>query len=351
MTSTFQTNDLIQFASSLLRKAGLRQDIAAATAEILVEGDLMGHSTHGLKLLAPYLEDIANGDMAKSGEPDILSQRPAVLVWDGNYLPGPWLVVKAFEEAIERAKIYGTGTIVIRRSHHIACLAAYLRTVAEQGMVGLLLCSDPMMASVAPFGGTTPVYTPNPIAAGYPTKEDPIIMDVSMSTTTNGMVNRQRSRGERMAHPWIKTSEGEITDDPTAVFTDPPGSILPLGGVDCGHKGFALGLLVEMLSSSLAGYGRADEPTKWGASVFVQALDPEAFGGLDAFRRESQWMADACLNSSVAAGDPPVRLPGQKGLLLRRKRLETGVYLHPDILEPLLPWAQKLGVPLPREVP
>lgn len=206
------------------------------------------------------------------------------------------------------------------------------------------------MNNVALYGGTTPIYTPNPIAAGYPTNEEPVIMDVSMSTTTNGMGNRQRSRGERMPHPWIKTSKGKITDDPTALFTHPPGSILPLGGVDCGHKGFALGLLVEMLSSSLAGYGRADGPTKWGASVFVQVLDPEAFGGLDAFRRESQWMVDACRNSSVAAGDPPVRLPGQKGLLLRRNRLETGVDLDSDILELLLPWTQELGVPLPHRV-
>jgi LDH2 family malate/lactate/ureidoglycolate dehydrogenase len=347
MNRNIQASDLIQYAASLLQHAGLEQEKSDVTAEILVEADLMGHTTHGLNLLAPYLNSIESGKMTLSGQPDVISERPAILTWDGNYLPGPWLTVKAFEEACERARVYGTGTVVIRRSHHIACLAAYLRAVTEQGLVGLLLCSDPSVGSVAPHGGTTPLYTPNPLAAGYPTSGDPVIMDVSMSTTTNGLSNRLYAAGERMPHAWMKTATGEITDDPGALFTDPPGSILPLGGVDSGHKGYALGLLVEMLTNSLSGFGRAEQPDSWGASVFVQVLDPECFGGIAAFKNESQWMADACRNSDVAAGDTLVRLPGQNGLKLRRQFLADGVQLHPGILDSLRPWADKYGIQQP----
>jgi L-lactate dehydrogenase len=266
------------------------------------------------------------------------------LLWEGRRLPGPWLVVRALEAASARAKTFGTGTVIIRRSHHIACLGAYLRPVAEQGLVAVLMSSDPSVRGVAPHGGTTPLYTPNPVAAAYPTKDEPIIMDVSTSATTIGLSARQHAAGANMPHRWMKSAEGGITDDPGVLFTDPPGSILPLGGADSGHKGYALGLLVEAMTSSMAGFGRSDQPTGWGASVYVHVMDPEAFGGLDAFTRDTQWMVGACRGSGVADGDPAVRVPGERGLGARREALETGVDLHEGILESLAPWADKFGV-------
>lgn len=344
MSHRYPALDLIQYATAILEKAGVETRIAQVVAEILVEGDLMGHNTHGLQLLGKYLEEIEAGDMAKSGEPEIVSERPAILLWDGKTLPGPWLVVKALEEASARAKTFGTATVIIRHSQHIACLAAYLRPVAEQGLVAMLMSSDPSVGGVAPHGGTSPLYTPNPVAACYPTKGDPVIMDVSMSTTTMGLSGRNYAEGQKMPHQWLKSAKGEITDDPSVLFTDPPGSILPLGGEDSGHKGYALGLLVEALTSSMGGFGRSDKPTGWGASVYIHVIDPEAFGGLDAFTRDTQWMAEACRGSDVADGDPKVRVPGERGLMLRRENLENGVDLHPGILDSLIPWAEKLGI-------
>ena len=79
-------------------------------------------------------------------------------------LPGPWLVRRAIDAAMSMAKEHGSGTITIRRSHHIACLAAYLKQATDEGMVIQLVCSDPNSASVAPFGGPRAVFTPNPLA-------------------------------------------------------------------------------------------------------------------------------------------------------------------------------------------
>ncbi len=78
---------------------------------------------------------------------------------------------------------------------------------------------------------------------------------------------------------------------PQSHFTEPKGALLPLGGLDAGHKGFALALLVEALTAGLAGHGRADPPAGWGGTVFVQVLDPEAFGGLAAFKRQMDCVA------------------------------------------------------------
>ena len=178
---------LVAFGDSLLRKSGLRDDMARDVATVLVEGDLLGHNTHGLALLPAYLAEIDKGTMAKSGEPGILNARAATQTWDGNRLPGPWLTLRALDAAMALAATCGTGTVIIRRAHHIACLAAYLRRATDRGMMALIYCSDPSTHSVAPFGGVSSVFTPNPFAAGIPTSGDPILLDISASYTTNGI--------------------------------------------------------------------------------------------------------------------------------------------------------------------
>jgi len=102
-----------------------------------------------------------------------------------------------------------------------------------------------------------------------------VLIDISASTTTNGMTARMNraGRGERLPGLWLVDNQGIPSDDPCVMLGDPPGAILPLGGVEQGYKGFALGLLVEALTSGLTGYGRADGEKRWGASVFMQLLD------------------------------------------------------------------------------
>jgi L-lactate dehydrogenase len=130
----YRAEELLLFARTLLERAGLETDKAAAVAEVLLEGDLLGHTTHGLHLLAPYLAEIETGDMARSGEPGVLSDRPVAVTWDGRRLPGPWLVVKAIELAIPCARQYGTCTVAIRRCQHIASLAAFLTRATDHGV-------------------------------------------------------------------------------------------------------------------------------------------------------------------------------------------------------------------------
>lgn len=335
------------FAAALLARAGLAADRADTVAKILLEGDLMGHTTHGLALLGPYLGEIEKGTMAATGEPETLRDYGSTVTWNGRYLPGPWLVSQALDLASERVRTHGVATIVIRRSHHIASLAAYLKRATDRGLVMLLMCSDPSVRSVAPFGAAIPVFTPNPMAFGWPSDGDPVLIDISASTTTNGLTGRFHREGRKLGGPWVVDADGNATDDPGVLFNEPKGAILPLGGIDLGHKGFGLALLVEAMTAALGGHGRADAPKTWGASVFLQVMDPEAFGGRDAFLRETGWLAQACRDAPVPAGRPRVRLPGERGLKLRAEQLRGGVALHPEILPGLEPWAEKLKVPMP----
>jgi L-lactate dehydrogenase len=339
---------LVAFAHALLVRAGLRDDLARDVAAVLVDGDLMGHTTHGLALLPGYLGEIEKGAMRRDGAPDVVASRAGAQTWDGRRLPGPWLTLRALDVAADMAQACGTGTVVIRRSHHIACLAAYLRRATDRGLMMLLACSDPAGASVAPFGGVSPVFTPNPIAAGIPTDGDPILLDISASYTTNGLTQRLYQAGEKLPHAWLQDAAGAPTADPAVLFDEPRGTLLPLGGLEAGHKGFALALLIEALTAGLAGFGRADPREGWGATVFVQVLDPQGFGGGDAFARQMQWLADACHEAKPRPGVERVRLPGERGLALWRAQSAMGVRLHPSILPALAPWADKLGVAPPQ---
>ena len=344
----YRLSELRQYAFDLLSAGGLDSDKAQAVADVLVEGDLLGHNTHGLALLPGYLGELESGSMLRGGQPVVLSDSPAAITWDGRRLPGPWLVLQAMQQASERAARLGTCTVVIRRSHHIACLAAFLKRATDQGLLMLLTCSDPNSASVAPFGGLDPVFTPNPLSAGIPTAGLPVLVDVSTSATTNGLTNRLHKEGRLLPADWVMDGHGVPSKDPAVLFTEPKGSILPLGGADSGHKGYGLSLLVEALTGGLAGHGRADPREGWGATVFLQILDPRAFAGLDAFTRQTSHVANACRASSVPAGAPSVRLPGERGLLLAQEQAEAGVALYPSIMPALSPWADKLGVSAPQ---
>jgi L-lactate dehydrogenase len=332
-------------------RAGLDDEKSQAVAEILVQSDLMGHTTHGLQLLGPYLNELESGAMTRLGQPEVLADHPAAVTWDGRRLPGPWLILKAMELAAERAATQGTCTVVIRRSHHIACLAAYLQRATDRGLVMVLTCSDPNNASVAPHGGLDAVFTPNPIAAGFPTQasteQAPVLIDISTSATTNGLTGRLHKEGGKLPAAWVMDGHGVPSNDPAVLFNEPKGTILPLGGVDSGHKGYGLSLLVEALTGGLAGHGRADPKEGWGATVFLQIIDPRAFAGIDAFVRQTGRVAEQCHASRPARVDTAVRLPGEKGLALAARQKADGVALYPSIIPSLSSWAMKLGVTEP----
>ena len=275
----------LRFASAVLERAGLPVEPAAAVAAGLVEADLYGHSTHGLALLSDYVDEIAAGTMTVEGRPAVLADAGAAVTWDARRLPGIWTTMLAVDEAVVRANAHGLGAVAIRNSHHIACLAAYLEAPARAGSLVLIFSSDPGAAHVAPFGGGVPVLTPDPIAAGIPAEPDPILIDVSVSITTAGMVAKMDAAGGRMKGRWLIDRDGRPTDDPSALKQG--GAILPIGGLDHGHKGFALGLLVEALTQGLSGYGRADAPRDWGAGVLVLAFAPSRFAGEDATDAEN----------------------------------------------------------------
>jgi L-lactate dehydrogenase len=341
----YDATALCKFAKALLLASGLDDERAFDVADVLLEGDLLGHTTHGLALLPLYLEALRENTMEKFGEPEIIADHGASLTWDGRYLPGPWLVRRAIRVAQERLAKNPVVTVVIRRSHHTACLQAYLKPVTDAGFVILLYSSDPHSRIVTPHGGTAPRYSPNPIAAGIPTNGTPILIDISTSSTAHGACLRAAAADERLRGDWVVDADGKPTNDPRVILEG--GGILPLGGTELGYKGFALGLIIEAMTNALGGFGRADDPQRWSNSVFLQLINPNAFGGHKAFLRETSFVAQFCKESRAPSGKSPVRIPGEAALERRTKQLANGVELHPTIMPAITPWAKSRNVKPP----
>lgn len=342
----FDAAAITAFVRDCLIKCSLPLEPADSVARGLVEADLLGHATHGLALLADYVEEIEEKRMEAQGRPAVLADKGAVATWDARRLPGIWTTDLAIAESAKRAKQFGLGAVALRRSHHIACLAAFLEKPARDGHVVLVFSSDPGESRVAPAGAMSPVLMPDPIAIGIPGSPDPVLIDISTSITTMALTNRAKREGGRMPGPWLIDAAGKPTDDPRVI--DQGGALLPVGGIDHGHKGFGFGLLVEMLTQGLSGYGRVDEPKGWGAAVLVLVFDPAAFGGLDPFLRQADFIAHACRAATPVSAGAPVRLPGQAGLAKKRRALTEGVPINARIGQSLDELSIKLGVMLPR---
>ncbi len=346
--SRFPSTELTSFTSRLFQACGLSSEKGDVTAKVLVEADLLGHTTHGLNLAAPYLKDLEAGKMNAEGDFMVIRDRGAVAVWDGRYLPGLWLTQKSIEDATAKAKTYGVGTVVIRKSHHIGCLASYLEAPARDGLLIEVSCVDPSVVAVPAHGGLNPIFTPDPIAVGIPTAGDPIMIDLSASTTAMGTAALYRQRGDLLPGNWLQDAEGTPTNDPNILVADEPGTILPTGGIDHGHKGYSLALILETFTQGLSGLGRIDQVNAWGAATQVRITDPEFFCGITEFRRQSQYIVDICKNSIPRDSEKPVRLPGQSGLARKRMNLEQGVPLSDSIISSLREWSDKLKTSFPQ---
>ena len=336
---------LTAFAETLFAAAGLAPSHAAPVARYLVEADLMGHDTHGLALAVWYLGHIAEGTVAHDGDPDLIADKGAAVIWAGRRLPGAYLVTRALDLAIDRARTFGTCTVVVGNAHHIGALAAYLHRATDLGMLVSIASSSPSGAQVAPFGGLKGVFTPNPVAHGIPTPDGPILIDISASITTFNMAQRLLREGRHYPGDWVMTPEGQPSRDPADLIRG--GSLLPTGGLDHGQKGYGMALQVEALTQGLAGYGRADAPKGTNSAFTVQVWDPDALGGTEAFLRQTGWLAGACHASPPRDAARPVRLPGEAALARKAKALAEGVMLYPSIIPSLAEPAAKLGVPLP----
>ncbi|WMT91894.1 Ldh family oxidoreductase [Pelagibacterium sp. H642] len=339
----FTYSELIEASVALFAAAGMQQDMAQDVGNSLVMADAIGHSTHGLAIAPWYLDEIASGSLRLEGSYEVVSDRPSCVAWNGCRLAGAWLINRAIDVALERIDREGVVTLTIGNGYHTGALATYLPRLTARGLMVILACSGPAHQGVAPFGGTRGIFTPNPLAAGIPTGADPILLDISCSITTVKRSTQLAKANGLYDHEWLLDERGVPTRDPK-VLIDGQGTLMPIGGMDHGHKGYAMALLVEALTQGLSGTGRRQHLSGTVMNTFLQVIDPAAFGGKRVFTEEMDWLVDRCRENPPRPGVERVRIPGDQA----RHRLDLaerdGVFLPDEILKPLKSYFDQFGI-------
>jgi LDH2 family malate/lactate/ureidoglycolate dehydrogenase len=344
-----------EWIASVLCRYGVQTSHAQSTARVLVAADVQGIDSHGIARLPAYLGRLGAGATATEGEPRVVTSSDATALVDGGNLMGHPIAEFAMDEAIERARSCGVGWVAVRNSNHFGIAGYYARLAADLGLIGLT--GTNAGPRVAPAGANEPFLGTNPFAVAVPTSRPPaLVVDMATSAVATGKLELAMRDGRSIPEGWGVDRHGHPTTDATALGSG--GWLLPLGSFRhlSSHKGFALGLLVEVFSGLLAGgpYGpgvqnlvftSGDRPARVGH--FLAAVDPARFGDARSFTDAVSAMLDDL--HGLAPSDPelPVTTPGEPEWRCERERRRNGIPLGGEVLKSLTRIAGNLSLEFP----
>jgi (2R)-3-sulfolactate dehydrogenase (NADP+) len=318
--------DLTAMVVRAFENCGVTRTAARSAAEFLVTADLQGLASHGVSRTPLYCAHLKNGRTVGSAEPRVVRERGGAVLVDAGFGMAYPACELAVREAVGRASQFGVSFAGVTNSNHFGAAALHLRPVAEAGMVGLAFGNSP--AAIAPWGGKTPLFGTNPIAAVFPRRDHPPLMiDLSLSQVARGKIMVAAQKGEPIPEGWAVDAEGRPTTDPEAGLK---GSMAPTGGV----KGAMLALTVELLCCALTGaaYGfEADsffdeEGNRPRIGQAFLVIDPDALAGREVYLDRLEVLVAMMLE------DEGVRLPGARRLQLEEENRARGIELPDKLL-------------------
>ncbi len=339
-THLFQTERIRQFACSLFEAYGATRENAAIVTDHLVESSLAGMHSHGLIRVPQYIREIEEGLLDPAAQPVRSAQQGSRVTIEGNRSSGQVAATFAVAEAVTTAAAHGVAVVTVRRCAHIGRVGVYPEAIARQGYLALAFCSaSPRQQRVAPLRAREARLSTNPIAYAFPTATDPVVGDIATSAIAEGKIRSLRNRGLPAPHGALHDGRGAPTTDPNVLYEDPPGTLQPLGGPDFGHKGFALSLLVEAMSTLLSHEDPVDD-SRHGNVLTIVSIAVDA-GYVTRAERLLTYVR------SAEPIDParPVVLPGEPERQARRAA--EGVLIDAPTWEAIVALAEARRLPVP----
>jgi hydroxycarboxylate dehydrogenase B len=339
---TYQAAALEAAGAAIFVGAGVPPDEAQIVAHSLVTSNLLGHDSHGVIRIPQYVNNVRQG-LVHVGAICTVQEAPAMAVLDGGWGFGQVVARHAAELAIAKARQHTVAVVTAFHCNHVGRLGEYVEIAAEAGMLALATVNNHGQGRLlAPFGAKSGRLSPNPIAFGAPRPgEVPFVMDLTPSVVPEGKVRVKRNRGEPLPAGWVQDAEGRPTTDANALYEG--GSLLPLGG-PVGHKGFALALMVEILSGALGGAGVSrPNPERAGNGLFYAAINPASFLPQEQYMREMAVLADHVKSSPPLDGVSEVLLPGEPEYRTRTARLRDGVDIDAETVRQIVEVGKAVG--------
>lgn len=335
---------LREIATRIGVAAGVPQGDSEILAAALVDADLHGSSTHGLSRLGIYIKRIELGQIDPQAELKIDQHRPTALVVDAGNGLGQVQAVKTLDRLTPLAREFGLAAATIRRSQHFGALSYYCNRAAEQDMI--LLATTNCEPAMSPTGGFDAFFGTNPIAASFPTgKGWPVKIDLATSIVARGNIIAANRENRPIPEGWALDSDGNPTTDASAALA---GTVLTMAG----HKGYALALMVEVLSGVLSGaaigseigsmYKDLDRPQNVGH--FFCLIDIAAFADPALFKERLDRTIERLQSSRRRPGVEEILIPGERSARSADANRKNGIPLNPATARELAELSEKFGV-------
>ncbi len=321
-------SEIFEMTRAALVRHGAAEWIARHVADAVAKAEAVGNKICGLYYLESYCQQLETGRVRGDVEPEVRRLRPGAVHVDARFGFAQPAFARGLPEALEAARECGVASLAVGHAHTCTSLGYFTQQIAEAGMIGLGLTNASPI--VAPPGGKARVIGTNPIAFAVPDGKGGVAMMFDQSTTTValGKITMAKAAGEPIPEGWAVDKEGQPTTDPEAALA---GSLVSLGGMESGYKGWGFGLMAELLAAGMTGGVasidvnplKAPEGPPHDLGQYYLLIDP---GTSEAFGARLAQVAEA------VAQDAGARMPGQGKAPMKRVIVDAALWSKLDAM-------------------
>ena len=351
---------IIPFMTEAFINLGVPKRDAEICADVLAESDRRGIESHGCNRFKPiYVDRIRSGILSPVTDIEILRETPTTLVVDGH--DGMGMVVSEFcmKRIIEKAKTYGMGMAVARNSSHYGIAGYWSSMATDEGIIGIT--GTNARPSIAPTFGVENMLGTNPLTVGLPTDEEfPFMLDCATSIMQRGKIEYYARIGKPTPSGTVIARDGSAMTDSEEILkalTSGEAALAPLGGIGeelGGYKGYGYATVVEILSAALQagsylkmlnGFDAEGKRQPYHLGHFFIVIDPEAFLGVESFRKTAGDILRRLRTSERAPGREHIYTAGEKEYLAWLDRKDKGVPVGEAVQKDLISVRDMLSLP------
>ena len=320
-------------STAALQGLGYNAQDAAILADHMLDAALCGYEYSGLPKI---LQVAASPKLKQPVTPlRVLHETPVSALFDGGNQSGMLTMHHATDAAIARAREHGFALVGVTNSWMSGRSAYYVERIARADLIGLHTAGTASL--VAPPGGTRPAVGTNPIAFGFPTEGEPLVIDVSTAAFPATELGFYALLGLTLPAGVALDQHGVPTTDPLAAQG---GTLLPFGGAQAQHKGFAIALAMQALAV-LAGAG-LNAAKDYGYLLVV--MRPDLLLPLADFKRELAALMARIKATPRQPGVDQIRLPSERAFRERARRRREGIEIDQTVSDALTALAQRRPV-------
>ena len=354
-----QAQPLKEFSASVFQKAGVAEEDARITADVLVTADLRGVSSHGVAHLKRYVDGLRSGIILARPQERVVVENPVTATIDAGAGLGQPVSFRAMQKAIQKAQKFGAGFVAVRNSNHYGIAGYYAMMALQDNCIGISM-TNASPKTVPTFGRHALLGT-NPIAVAAPAgREHPFVLDMATSTVSLGKIEIADQLDKAIPPGWAIDREGRSAVDSHQTLDELKrnvgGGLLPLGGegdVLGGYKGYGLALWVEIFTALVSGaafatltYPRAADGTPLPANLghFFGAWRVDSFRPLGEFKAAMDELQQLVKNAPKGVGHDRIYIHGEKEFNAMERNQREGIPLNRKVAAELRAIAVELDL-------